>query len=83
MQPEEDRNRERRRAAAARYRPANIDLLLVAEAPPNESGRYFYFEDVRRHDDLFRYVSRVLLVGSRRGRTSASFSRSSATAESS
>ncbi|MDP1662192.1 MAG: hypothetical protein Q8L55_09785 [Phycisphaerales bacterium] len=45
-----------RRAAAARYQPRKIKLLLVAEAPPCDTGRYFYFEDVDRHDWLFRYV---------------------------
>jgi hypothetical protein len=45
-----------RRAAAAKYRPETIDLLLVAEAPPCTSGRYFYFEHVDQHDWLFRYV---------------------------
>ncbi|HYC99752.1 MAG TPA: hypothetical protein VEB22_00865 [Phycisphaerales bacterium] len=45
-----------RRAAASRYRPGTIRLLLVAEAPPCEVTRYFYFEDVDRHDWLFRYT---------------------------
>jgi len=46
----------KRRASAARYRPKKIALLLVAEAPPCATERYFYFEDVDRHDWLFRYV---------------------------
>jgi hypothetical protein len=37
----------------------------VAEAPPGfkpeEPERYFYFEDVGKHDDLFRYVVRGVL----------------------
>lgn len=45
-----------RQAAAAKYRPDRINLLLVAEAPPCTPGRYFYFEHVDRHDWLFRYV---------------------------
>lgn len=45
-----------RQAAAARYKPAKVELLLVAEAPPCTPGRYFYFEDVDQHDWLFRYV---------------------------
>lgn len=53
--------RERRRRAAERYRPAEIDLLLVAEAPPSALDRYFYFEDVLTHDSLFRYVVRGVL----------------------
>lgn len=45
-----------RRAAAKRYRPSEVRLLLVAEAPPCSLDRYFYFETVREHDWLFRYV---------------------------
>lgn len=45
-----------RAAAAAKYRPARVRLLLVAEAPPCTLDRYFYFEDVDKHDWLFRYV---------------------------
>lgn len=45
-----------RQAAAAKYKPAKVNLLLVAEAPPCAIDRYFYFEDVARHDWLFRYV---------------------------
>ena len=52
---------ERRRSAAQRYRPDEIDLLLVAEAPPSALDRYFYFEDVLTHDSLFRYVVRGVL----------------------
>lgn len=46
----------RRRAAAAKYRPSRVRLLLVGEAPPCTPDRYFYFERVDRHDWLFRYV---------------------------
>lgn len=46
----------RRRDASARYMPKRTELLLVAEAPPCDLDRYFYFEDVDRHDWLFRYV---------------------------
>jgi hypothetical protein len=52
---------QRRREAAALYEPREIDLLLVAEAPPSSLDRYFYFADVHEHDRLFRYVCRVLL----------------------
>ncbi|MFT3684427.1 MAG: hypothetical protein QM783_05775 [Phycisphaerales bacterium] len=45
-----------RRAAAAKYKPKTVKLLLVAEAPPCDVDRYFYFEDVDQHDWLFRYV---------------------------
>ena len=57
----QDNDHLRRREAAARYKPAAIDLLLVAEAPPSSLDRYFYFTHVREHDNLFRYVCRVLL----------------------
>lgn len=43
-------------AAAEKYRPTRIKLLLVAEAPPCTPDRYFYFEHVDEHDWLFRYV---------------------------
>lgn len=46
----------KRLAAAEKYRPKKVRLLLVAEAPPCDTERYFYFEDVDRHDWLFRYV---------------------------
>ncbi len=54
--------RRRRERAAAKYRPKNIVLLLVAEAPPDELDRYFYFENVAEHDDLFREVVRSVLA---------------------
>jgi hypothetical protein len=50
-----------RAAAAARFKPDPIRLLLVAEAPPSDAQRYFYFEDVAIHDLLFRYVVRLTL----------------------
>ena len=50
----------KRRAAAKKHQPAKVRLLLVAEAPPCTSDRYFYFEDVDRHDWLFRYVWEAL-----------------------
>jgi len=46
----------KRLAAAEKYKPKKVRLLLVAEAPPCDTDRYFYFEDVDRHDWLFRYV---------------------------
>lgn len=45
-----------RHAAAQKYLPAKVKLLLVAEAPPCDLDRYFYFEKVDTHDWLFRYV---------------------------
>jgi hypothetical protein len=51
----------RRRRATAHYKPHDIDLLLVAKAPPTALDRYFYFEDVRGQDALFRHVAARLL----------------------
>ncbi len=53
--------RRRREEAAAEYRPEQVRLLLIAEAPPSGLDRYFYFEDVRDQDSLFRYVVRTVL----------------------
>jgi hypothetical protein len=53
--------RARRAQEAAKYKPNVIDLLLVAEAPPGSFDRYFYFDDVRAQDSLFRYVCRGVL----------------------
>jgi hypothetical protein len=47
--------------AAYKYKPTRVRLLLVAEAPPSALDRYFYFEDVREQDSLFRYVARGIL----------------------
>ena len=55
------RARRRRYRAARRYRPENVQLLLVAEAPPASLDRYFYFPDVRAHDSLFRHVASEIL----------------------
>jgi hypothetical protein len=46
----------RRTAAAAKYRPDRVRLLLVVQMPPDELDRYFYFEDVATADYLFRAV---------------------------
>ena len=54
-------SRARRAKAAARYRPRKVRLLLIAEAPPESEERYFYFDDVKAQDSLFRYVVRGIL----------------------
>jgi hypothetical protein len=51
----------RRRRAASRYRPKQVELLLIAETPPTDLDRYFYFETVSRADYLFRAVVVALL----------------------
>lgn len=48
--------RRRRERAAARFQPAHVRTLLVAEAPPSALDRYFYFVEVDVHDSLFRCV---------------------------
>ena len=53
--------REQRARAARKYKPDNIETLLVAEAPPSSTERYFYFEHVRMHDSLFRHVANAIL----------------------
>lgn len=53
--------RHRREAAAERYRPKVIRVLLVAQAPPAAVDRYFYFPHVAVHDWLFRAVTKALL----------------------
>lgn len=53
--------RRRRVRASRKFRPDNVKLLLVAEAPPSALERYFYFAEVREQDALFRYVARALL----------------------
>lgn len=55
------RARERRYRWARKFRPDIIDLLLVAEAPPSETNRYFYYPDVESHDSLFRETARIIL----------------------
>jgi hypothetical protein len=44
----------RRRRAASTYRPEEVRLLLVAQTPPAELDRFFYFPCVDRADYLFQ-----------------------------
>jgi hypothetical protein len=53
----------RRQEAARKYRPKTIRLLLVAEAPPEDDSRYFYFEGSDTTEPLFEQVSAVLFEG--------------------
>jgi len=52
----------RNRYAKARnkYKPRHINTLLIAEGPPNNLDRYFYFEEVKTHDSLFLEIMGVL-----------------------
>ncbi|MBI2246807.1 MAG: hypothetical protein HYU65_02550 [Armatimonadetes bacterium] len=46
--------------ARRKYRPLRIKYLLVAESPPADPNRFFYFEDVRTRDSLFLETMKVL-----------------------
>lgn len=50
----------RREKAAAKYKPTQVKLLLLGEAPPCDTSRYFYFENVPKHDWLYVYVCKGL-----------------------
>ncbi|HUC79760.1 MAG TPA: hypothetical protein VMR70_02545 [Flavisolibacter sp.] len=47
-------------AARNKYKPRRIETLLVAEGPPDNLERYFYFEDVKTQDSLFLEIMGVL-----------------------
>jgi hypothetical protein len=51
---------EKIQAAREAYQPEAIDYLIIAEAPPSNPNRFFYFEDVKTHDSLFLHVMEVL-----------------------
>lgn len=53
-------NLARRRDSAERFRPSTVDCLFVAEAPPADESRYFYFEDFSTGDSLYLEVSKAL-----------------------
>jgi len=55
-----DTAREVREAAALKYKPEKVRLLLVAEAPPRALDRFFFFESVASNDWLFRGVVKSL-----------------------
>jgi hypothetical protein len=48
------------RAAAEKYKPNKTHVLFVAESPPQSSDRYFYFENVKRHDWLWIALMKAL-----------------------
>lgn len=47
-------------SARNKYKPAAIETLLLAEAPPHNLERFFYYEDVKSHDSLFLEIMGVL-----------------------
>ena len=51
----------------SRWKPDRVRLLLIAESAPDAGGdpskrRFFYDDDLTRHDGLFREVCRVLFT---------------------
>lgn len=46
--------------ARNKYRPEEVRTLLIAESPPCNPERYFYFEEVRTHDSLFLEIVGVI-----------------------
>ncbi len=50
--------------AAKKFKPDKIKILFIAESPPfkkeGEEPRYFYFENVKGKDFLFRSIMEVL-----------------------
>lgn len=47
-------------SARRKYRPSRIRYLLIAESPPVDPRRFFYFEEVRTQDALFLETMKVL-----------------------
>jgi len=47
-------------SARLKYKPEKVKYLLIAEAPPESVDRFFYYEDVHKHDDLFLGVAQAL-----------------------
>lgn len=49
--------------ARSRYLPTDrIEILFIAEAPPADPARFFYFDRVHRHDWLYLALMRVLFA---------------------
>jgi len=46
--------------ARERYQPTPIKLLFVAESPPDDVKRFFYYENVKEQDSLFIQTMRVV-----------------------
>lgn len=52
--------------ARHRYRPAGrIDVLFIAEAPPADPSRFFYYDQVDGHDWLYLGLMRALFAEAR------------------
>ncbi len=46
--------------AREKYKPENIKLLFIAEAPPEQTERFFYYEKVRDNDWLYLAIVKAL-----------------------
>lgn len=46
--------------ARDRYKPKDIKILIIVEAPPCALDRFFYFEDVKTQDSLFLEIMGIL-----------------------
>ena len=51
---------ERIKAAREKYKPEKITCLFIAEAPPSDPDRFFYFEEVWEQDSLYLELMKVL-----------------------
>lgn len=46
--------------ARMKYQPEKITCLFIAEAPPSDEDRFFYFEEVNEQDSLYLELMRAL-----------------------
>ena len=46
--------------AREQFRPEEVTILFIAEAPPCADDRFFYFTEVNKGDSLFLYVIRTV-----------------------
>ena len=42
------------------YIPSEVKCILIAESPPSDPERFFYYPDVKEHDHLFLAVMKAL-----------------------
>ena len=58
---EREENREKREKYREKYKPKNgVRCLFVAESPPRNSDRFFYFENVKEKDWLYIALMKAL-----------------------
>lgn len=54
-----DELQQKYRAAAQKYKPDKIEVLIIAESPPpfrNKAARYFYFDELSEPENLYHGV---------------------------